>query len=185
VLRFIIGILVTVGLIVLIVVLIVTGGNNGPAKPGLNLTNYGANPNSEAELTIDGPEISQEEHRQVHISVTENAVTLTIYKGYQQDVLRSKTYNNNQAAYAVFLHALQHANFTKGNGDPNAADERGSCPSSDRYIMSFSNGSQQLMRYWYDGCGGGTFGGNLGTTLYLFRGQVPDYSKLVNGTNIY
>lgn len=179
--RFLIAILVTIGLIVLIIVLLLRGTGTNPAKQALDLGSYAFNGASEAQLIIDGPIVAESKHQGLKIGVAENEVTLTIYDGYEQNVIKTQTYVSNSDAYAAFLHALQHASFTDGNSNKDVSDERGYCPGGFRYILSFNDGAKNLIRYWSTSCGNGTFRGQLSTILFLFKAQVPDYNDQVNG----
>jgi hypothetical protein len=183
--RYIIGFLVTIGLIILILVLLLRGGggNSQPAVKALDVSIYSTNQSSQAEYLIDGPIQADSTHRQLKIDVSEQDVTLTTYSGYQQTVLHSETLPNNQAAYSTFLRALQLQAFTKGDTNKALADERGVCPTGNRYIMSFSSDNKQQLRFWTTTCGGGSFLGNFSGISYLFTGQVPDYSAQANAIN--
>lgn len=178
--RFFIAFLVTIGLIVLIFVLLLRGTGTNPSQQQLDLASYATNAASRAELIIDGPEISEQEHQGIKIDVTQTDVTLTIYQGYEQSTVSTQSFANNQPGYATFLLALEHANFTKGNSNKDVSDERGYCPTGTRYIMSFNDGSDQLLRFWKTSCGDGTFRGDLNTVLYMFRRHVPNYFQLTN-----
>lgn len=182
--RYIIGFLVTIGLIILILVLLLRGGGSGPAAKPVNLGNY-LHSGAIARLIMDGPIVADANHREVQIDVSQNNVVFTLYQGYQHTVVRSQTYANNQPAYAVFLQALQHAGFTKSNHDASLYDERGYCPGGNRYIYSLNNNGNDVMRSWSTSCGGlGTYKGLQSTVLSLFREQVPDYSTLTEDTSL-
>lgn len=169
---------VAIALIVLILVIIIKSITGGPTKPSVNLNSY-ANTNAVAELLIDGPVSADQTHQQIDIQVSNTNTYFAILNGYQGQVATSKTFENNQAAFAVFLHALNLAGFTKGNTNPALSDSRGFCPDGDRYTMSLTQGSDVIQRFWATSCGGqGTYGGDIQQTLDLFQGQVPDYSDL-------
>lgn len=182
--RYVVAFLITIGLIVLIFVLLLRGTGTNPSRQQLDLASYASNPASRAQLIIDGPEVSQQEHQGVTIDVTQADVTFTVYQGYEQTAINALTFANNQPGYAVFLLALKHADFTKGNSNKDVSDERGYCPSGTRYVMSFYDGNDQLLRYWKTSCGNGTFRGNLNTVLFMFRGHVPNYYRLTNGVRL-
>ncbi|HEX7368489.1 MAG TPA: hypothetical protein VF261_02435 [Candidatus Saccharimonadales bacterium] len=183
--RYFIGFLITIGLIILILVLLLRGSGKPQPKP-LDLTAHTYD-GSTAQLIIDGPIVADQNHNEIQIDVTQNQVSLDLYQGYQQTPVNSKTYVNNASAYAVFLHALQHVGFTDGNNDKALSDERGYCPGGDRYIFSFMDSSgNNLMRYWSTSCAGAphTYKGVTSTTLWLFQQQVPDYNDLTDKANL-
>jgi len=178
--RYFIGFLVTIGLIVLIIVLLVSGGGSkAPTVKPLNLADY-TQTNSTAQLIIDGPINADQSHHEAKITVDANNVTAIFYNGYQDTVLRSQTYANNQTAYAVFLHDLQHSGFTAYDSKI-TRDERGYCPQGRRYILSFTSDGKELRRSWATSCGNSvprSYPGTVQPILSLFRAQVPDYAKL-------
>lgn len=180
--RVIVGILITVGLIVLILFLLLSGGNSGPTIKPLRLIDY-AHSNSAAQLIIDGPIVANQNHNEIKITVSPQSVDFTLYNTYEQQTINSQSYPNNERSYSVFLQALQHAGFTKGNTDKTLVDERGFCPSGIRDIYSFANASRPLMRFWSTSCGDGTYKGRIETTVNLFKKQVPDYGNLTHNVN--
>ena len=185
--RYLIGFLVTIGLIVLIVVLLLSGrGGKSSTTPPLNLADYNTG-SSAVQLIIDGPIVSDQEHHEAKIVVSQNTVVFTGYTGYQGTVLHSQDFSNNPSSYAVFLHALQHAGFTLYNtGVP--SDERGYCASGERYIFSLSNAGSDVRRTWTTSCGSaikGSFAGPLDTIRNLFEGQVPNYDTLSNDLDVF
>lgn len=177
--RYFIGFLVTVGLIVLIIVLLFSGNNSSPTTPVVDLTSY-ANTDATVEMINSGPITAEQTHNEVKIDITRSQATLTVYQGYQETVVRSQSYANNQTAFDVFLHALDVSGFTKGNPDKAKADERGYCSYGNRYVYSLINEGNIIQRYWSTSCTGtrGTYEGNRAATMWLFQKQIPDYSNL-------
>ena len=182
--RFLISLLVGIGLIVVVLILIFRGGGS-PApgtNPTANLLNF-ANTSTTVQVTDSFPVSADQTHHSFVTVVGQNQTTFTVEQGYQGQVLRSQTYQNNSSAYAMFLRALQIAGYNKGNNDPKLADERGYCPLGHEYIYEIKDGNNTLMRYWASSCGSlGNSKGRTDLILDLFRRQVPDYDKLT--TNI-
>jgi hypothetical protein len=181
--RFIIGIFITIGLIVLILVLLLRGGGGTPTPKALKLSDY-ANSGSTAHYILDGPIVSDQEHQGVKIDVSADEVSFMLYRGYEGDVIKQQTYLNNKSAYTVFLKALQQSGFTKGNVSTALQDERGHCPNGQRRIYAFTNDSDVLMRFWSTNCGEKTFAGSIGSVDELFRRQVPDYNTLIQNSTV-
>jgi hypothetical protein len=184
--RYFLGFLVAIGLIVMVFILLIHGfsGGDKPKTPQTSLLDY-ANTDTVMQYTVDGPLTSDEQHQGLRISVGQDQDSIEIYQGYQNNVIKSKTYPNNSSSYAQFLRALQLLNYTKGNKDPNKTDERGFCPDGNRYIFEIINNSSDIQRYWATSCGGqGNFGGDSAKVRALFRQQIPDYDDLTSDTNV-
>lgn len=178
--RYFFGFLVTIALIVFILVLVFSGGGSkSPTKP-INLPDY-ANTDARAQILIDGPEVSEQDHRVIEIDVTRDQVSFTLLKGYQRTLLNTKSYPNNAKAFETFLYGLQRSGYATGVTDKTTGDERGYCVAGSRDIYTFNDGSKNLFRYWSTTCNQGTFKGNVATVSYLFKNQVPDYDQLIAG----
>jgi hypothetical protein len=182
--RFIIGFLIAIGLLIFVFVLIFRGaGNDNDAQQPVQLVEY-ANTGVAMEFTQVGPVLADQTHREARITVTNQESTIELFGGYQRRLLDSRSYRNNPAAYADFLRALQLAGYNLGNPDKELADDRGFCPTGRRYIMSIKDGGSDVQRYWATTCGGTqTFRGKTAVVRNLFIGQIPDYDKIV-GTQL-
>lgn len=177
--RYILGFLIGIGLIILLFVMIFRGGSNKPSVPK-PLVDY-AITDTTVQLTDDYPVNLDQTHDRVKTVVGKEQVHMSVEQGYQGTVLREQNYANNPTAYANFLRALDVAGFTKGKTDDSLRDERGVCPLGHRYIYEIKNGSNTIQRYWSTSCGNvGSFLGKSSTVRALFLAQVPDYSKVVN-----
>lgn len=179
--RYILGFLIGIGLIVLTFILIFkafSGGDSAPKK--IDLNSY-ADTGAVMRLTIDGPVKSNEEHKRLRITVSRDQVLYEEIQGYQGTLKVSQTYPSNPEAYAAFLHSLTIAGFTKGLvGDDAPKDERGYCPLGNRYIYEASSAGENFIRWWSTSCSSsqGTFRGQSGVIRSLFKQQVPDYGKI-------
>lgn len=188
--RFFLGFLGVVGLIILVFVLIfnLSGDDNGAqntARTQTALTTY-ANSTKEVRFIIDGPIRDQTTHQSIRMNVGQNQSTLSVLTGYTGTVSNGQTYENNQQSYLVFLKALEKSGFNKGNEDPALGDERGTCPLGRRYIMEVWDGGTRLQHLWTTNCrgGGGTFEGNLNQVINLFQRQYPDYGTVTTNVNV-
>jgi hypothetical protein len=180
--RYLIGALITFGLIVLVLVMLFRGGGGGSTTPKALVLHDYVHSDSVAKLVIDAPVQADSTHQSVEIDVSNSNVSFTLFNGYQQNAILTQTYANNDDAYANFLLALQNEGYTKGNTDSKFADERGVCPLGTRNVYSFSDNSNQLMRFWSTSCGTATFKGKPSSVTTLFKKQVPDYGKLVENS---
>ena len=182
--RYFIGFLLAVGMIVLVFILLLRGfsggGGDKPKTPQVMLRDY-ATTTTEVQYTQDGPVTADELHQGVRITVGQTESRIEVYQGYQNNVIRSKNYPNNQASYTEFLSALQLLGFNKGNKDPKKTDERGFCPDGSRYIFQIIDNGNDIQRYWATSCGGqGNYAGAIGRVRSLFRQQIPDYNDLTS-----
>ena len=182
--RYIVGLLLGIGLIVLTIILIFKafsgGSSTAPKAPRIDLNSY-ANTQAVMRYTIDGAVVSNQQHERVRITVSSDRVLFEEIQGYQGQLKQSKTYPNNPDAYATFLHALTLVSYAQGNPST-VKDERGYCPAGRRFIYEGLSGGDNIFRWWSDSCTSkeGNFLGNANTTQLLFIRQVPDYSLLTS-----
>jgi hypothetical protein len=178
--RYIVGLLLGIGLIVLTFILIFRAfsGDDTPQAPAVSLPDY-ATSNAVMRYTIDGPVVSQQEHNRIRVTVSKDTVLLEQIQGYEGTLVQSKTYPTNTQAYGTFLRALDLAGFDDGNKEIDD-DERGYCPNGRRYIYEAIDGSDSVLRWWATSCSAdqGSFLGNDGTIRRLFQNQVPYYNEL-------
>src|SRR3982750_2974246 len=101
--KYFIGFLATVGLIVLVFIMVIRGfsGNKEP-KEQLVLADY-VKSSMSVQLTVDGKVTADQDHAGYRIYVDRNIAKFEAYKGYQNTVTDTKTYANNDEAYAQFL----------------------------------------------------------------------------------
>ncbi len=178
--RYFVGFALTIGLIIILILLLFGGGGGKSKAPVVprTLNSYAAT-DAMARLTIDGPINAPQNHQEVQVSIGQDGTTFEQLQGYDGTVVNQQTFTNSQTSYAVFLHALTLAGFTRGNTSAALKDERGYCPLGDRYIFEFVNNGQDLERFWATSCGNPkTFLGNTNLTIDLFEAQVPGYATL-------
>lgn len=185
--RYIVGFLLAVGLIVVVIVLIVRGLVSAPQAPstkGLDLNSF-ANTSNTVQFTIDTPVAAESTHRDIIITVGGSEASLEVTKGYSGEVVRQQSYPMTSISYAAFLHALTQNGFATGDNTASNRDERGHCALGDRYIYEAIDGNgNSLQHYWYTSCGTGTFKGNVNAIRTLFSRQIPDYYKLTNDVQL-
>lgn len=172
--KYFIGLLATIGMIILVIILIIKGLSGGSdQKTQVRLSDY-ATTDAIVRLTVDGPIGSDIEHKAYQITVGRNQTTAQTYQGYDYNTLDTLTYSNSQEGYANFLKALELAGFMSGNSKSENKDPRGYCATGKRYIFEVVNGTSEIQKFWSTSCGGqGTYKGNLAQTLQLFNKQVP------------
>ena len=188
--RYILGVLGVVLVAFLAIILITThgpsndGSANSPKKPaGINLFDYD-NGDSAVKMTIQGRLVGEDQRQAIRVTVTQSQRHIDMLSGYEENASKSETFPNTPAAYSTLLHALNNANFTKkrkGITD----DERGTCPTGNRYIYELKKGNDQVQRLWAASCatGEGTFAGNGSLIRDMFRAQVPDYDTFLSDSH--
>jgi hypothetical protein len=195
--RYFIGFLVTIGLIIILIVLLLSGhGGNKAKAPQLQpsekpktvsqLAGY-ADTDVVARLIIDGQINADQTHAALRITVGQNDVTYEQIQSYQGTVVNKQVYASNQSAYNNFLYAIGHAGFLLGDNNPKLANEKGYCSLGQRYVFELMENGRDIQRYWSTSCGTAvprTYKGNLNVTLQLFQLQVPDYQTLTQNVRL-
>ena len=185
--RYFVGFLVTIGLVVLVVILIMRGLSGGP-KPAVQapLSDY-ASTSSTVQLTVAGPIVGDKQFQSYKIVVARDQTTIQTRQGYEGSIIDQRTYSNNQESYFNFLRALDFAGFKKGDTKSPNKDERGACADGDRFVVQIKNGDSDVQRFWTATCRGmGNFKGNIAGVRHLFDSQIPpvDLAKLTNSLNL-
>lgn len=182
-LRYFIGFVVALGLIITLIILLFSGNSNTTSKtvaPRL-LSSY-SDTGSVASMTIDGPIVAQSTHTSIRVSVDRNSATFQQYVGYDGTVVNSKSYSNSTNSYAAFLRALAHAGFNLGVTNPAITNSTGYCPLGSIYTFGLSDQGSDVYKFWTTSCGTPkTYKGNTNLTVQLFKSQIPDFSQLVDG----
>lgn len=185
--RYVIGFIGIIAILVIIIVLIVRGigGGGGGESKGIDLADY-QTATSQVIFTIEGQVSATQTHDEARISVDQNEATIDIIKGYEDNVTHSKTFPMNSSSYSAFLLSLKHAGFTVGDDNPNNKDERGYCPTGDRYIYELKDNGEEVQRYWNTSCSydQGTFKGKSSLIEQLFELQIPDFDEITADVNL-
>lgn len=140
--------------------------------------------NRGVRATVRGAIVADENFRSYQIVVTPSSRTMTAYKGYLGEVIDSKQYSNNVKAYDEFVHALDKANFTKGQQLPGDKDDtRGICATGTVYEYDLLDGTNSTKHLWTSTCDGskGSLQASVSQVQNLFTKQIPDYSDLTRG----
>jgi hypothetical protein len=182
--KYFFGFLAAVALLVLVFILIMRGFSGRGNQTQTQLTDYAAT-QTVMRMIIDGPVVADENHRSITVTIGRDTNTATLMKGYQGQVIDSKSYGNNENAYTTFLRALELQGYSKGDADPKLSNSSGFCPNGQVYTFEIVTGSDVVQQFWTSSCGGGTFKGKASTIRGLFRDQIPDYSTLTRGTDIH
>lgn len=135
-------------------------------------------------MTVRGPIVADENFRSYSIKITPNNRTLTVYKGYQNQVISTVSLGNNIPAYEQFVYALNHAKFMDGTeltGDAN--DQRGVCATGRVYDFKIINGKQTVKELWTSSCSsqrGSLSSSSLSQVTSLIDAQIPTFDDVTN-----
>jgi hypothetical protein len=184
--RYLIGFIIAIGLIVLVFVLILHafsgGSSQSTTKP---LADY-ANTTTTVALVMDGPINADQTHYEMQMTVGNDESQIELMQGYQGTVTNSATYANNAASYTEFLRALDLAGYDKGDTSKGAdTNPLGYCALGNRYSFEILNGSKSIQNFWGTSCGGqGTFKGDGTMVKTLFIAQFPAYLSMLENTDL-
>jgi len=186
--RYFIGFLIVVGLIILGIILFIRllfgGGEQPQLKDTEALTAY-ARTSTVMQLEIAGKINADQDHRRIQIDVGDSGNEIRILKGYGNEVIRRENFHSTSEAYANFLRAIDLLGYTRGNTDESMADERGYCPSGRRYVFSIVDGAETKQRFWSTSCGReGSFQGETNNIIQLFEAHIPGYNEITNGVQL-
>lgn len=180
--RYFLGIIGAFILIILAIILIFRMGGNDEADKGTpqtDLTEY-VNSDAVARLTMDGKVVAREKHYAIRITVGRTNRTIEVLNGYEGEVVQSREYGNDIAAYDVLLHAIQNAGFANEKPGGTEQELTGMCPLGNRYIYELTENGNDKVKLWSTSCSGkeGDFAGNAALVRQLFQAQIPDYQEV-------
>lgn len=153
-------------------------------KQAKRLTDYAGSNTSRVVLIEQGKLVGDDSYKSIRITISRDRRSVEVLDSYSLRVEKSQEFSNSQVAYETFLHALDKAGYTNTQGDTKS-DERGVCPTGNRYVYEVIDGTEQVQRSWSTSCSNkqGTYAG-ASITKQLFRSQITDYSKFVSGIKL-
>jgi len=189
--KFFFGLLAFIAAVVVVALLVVSlfrGFNNeDTSSPVISTYSFDDKTSVEtiARYTVSGPIVADENYRQVRITVSKNARTIEVLKGYAAAVEKSSTLPNTPAAYTAFLGALRAAEFTNKRENV-TTDPSSTCITGNKFFYELALASDKKADTWTTNCSfnDGTFAGNPRGTAQIFRAQIPNYRELTNGVNL-
>jgi len=188
--KYVLGMLGVILVVVLAIILISRGGNKDKPPAGQQgkrvvKVSEQAKQGTSVQFTTQGKLVGEVERRAIRITITQEERKLDILTGYEEAVERTQVYPNTQAAYETFMTALDYAGLSRER-KALTNDERAVCPMGRRYIYELKEYSQELIRLWDTSCGNkwGTFGGDEKNVRQLFQAQIPEYAKQIKGVKL-
>lgn len=134
-------------------------------------------------LTVRGPIVADEEFKSYQINITPTSRTYTVYRGYLDNVISRKTYENNRSAYEQFVYALDKADIAKTRKSNDDGDLRGVCATGGlAYKFETILNNEVKDTLWTSTCEGsrGTMAASVDRVHALFANQIPDFEPLFN-----
>ncbi len=177
-------------LILAILVSVLFGGDKkSPAKPSEQLTQASfasaASTDSSVVFLTDGVINSNENHRQIQITVSKSLRVINIIQGYQGNIIQTQSYANNEQAYNSFLNSIYVNGFTAVNTNAPVTNIAGQCALGYRYTYTSNNIPNTPTNVWATTCNkNGTSKGNVPTLNQLFQFQIPNYQQIVSTVNL-
>lgn len=175
--RYLIGLVIFILLIIFLIIKLLSGGNSKPNLPP-SLSSY-ANTSTTVRYIIDNPVQAPQNHNDIVIEVGSSNADIKITTGYDGEVVKEQSFPMTDAAYAAFLLSLQHSGgYTLGNNDPQLKDERGYCATGNRYSYDIISGDgDRIQHYWSTSCNQKTFKGLPDVVRQLFERQIPNFDE--------
>lgn len=132
--------------------------------------------------TVRGPIVADEKFRSYQITVSPSKRTYVTYSGYLDQVIDTKSYDNNARAYEEFIYALDNANVS-ATRNTTSTDFRGVCATQGiAYMFETLSGDAADHTLWSSTCKDSK--GNLAAEALklqaLFVNQIPDFAPLFN-----
>lgn len=186
--RYFVGVAIIIVILTLIAVFVSNRGDdsNQPAKnteQTAKLIDY-ADKSSEVSFTTIGQLVGNDQHRSIRITVSPSERRIEVLGGYEQQVLSSQSYENNQVAYETLLSALGGQGFIRSK-KTTITDSRSVCPTGQHYEYRLSENGEEKSDLWSVSCDkSGSFNGRAGTIRQLFQRQIPDYSQQIRGIDL-
>lgn len=141
--------------------------------------------NRSVRWTVRGPIVADENFRSYQITISASSRSYTVYSGYLNSVISTKSYANNDRAYEELVHALINADITNTRSS-SSDDIRGVCATGGiAYKFETLRGSDADQSLWSSTCSGsrGTMAADALRIQALFVNQIPDFKPLF--TSVY
>ncbi len=135
------------------------------------------------ELTIAGRLQGDDVRRSITIAVDRYARMISIFQGYQGNILKSESFVNNQDAYRAFLAAMSNEGFSLKRNLKNPKED-GTCPLGLHYNYDFISNDGHDSHLWSSSCSAGTMAGQRGIIQTLFRSQITDYDRFTSDVQL-
>lgn len=183
--RTVIAIIFAIVLIILGVIFVRWLFRGSPAPVSTKPLHEYAQTDARVSFLTDGVINGDDLHRQIRITISRSERTIDVIRGYNGNVIKSKTQANNESAYDEFLNALRYARFSAERRS-SVQKPDGVCPLGYRYIYSLTGSGKDDtdFNFWSTTCRGGTSGAQTKLVNELFQKQITDYRRFINEVDL-
>ncbi len=133
-------------------------------------------------MLVRGEIVGEEDFKSHRITVSPTERRIDIYKGYEGQIIATKSFPNTPKAYEEFVYALDKANLVKGAPlDEKQDNTMGICASGAVYEFDLLQNNQSIDHLWTSTCkdSRGSLVANVDQLRTLFRNQIPDARKII------
>jgi hypothetical protein len=186
--KYILGVLGAIILLIMAVVLITSSGSRGSEQQQgerqVHLNDY-IDTDAVVSWTEQGELVGEDKHKEVRIVVSRSERRIELLTGYDGKIERNQNFSNSGEAFSRFVRALDELGFSRKKATKQP-DYRGVCPLGRRYIYTLHRGNSDDLFLWSTSCSknDGTFGGRSGPIRELFRNQISTYNEFIRGVRL-
>jgi hypothetical protein len=173
------------GSVALLIIAIIAGavlrGGNASTAPKVDYAADYASSGSFVRMTKIGPVKSEEDHREMIITVSSGQRKIETIKGYLGTPIKTQTFVNNTAAYQSLLTQLTNDGFftVKTLKAGQKQDEAKTCTDGSRYKLELVNGKDTVLTNWGSTCGRGSLLSTSASRIEEdFTRQIPGFSEI-------
>ena len=138
-------------------------------------------------LTVRGPIVSNESFRSYRVTISPEEREITTFRGYLDEVIDTKKFDNNVRAYEELVHALDKRRMMDGRVlTEEQNDLRGICASGQIYQFDTLVNGETVRSLWTSDCDGskGSATANVSEVINMFLNQIPEGRKIVSGVGL-
>lgn len=138
-------------------------------------------------MNVRGPIVATENFRGFSIVVAPQSRQMSVYSGYNLNVLTQTNLTNVPSGYEQFVYALKNLKLADGkelSGDKN--DTKGVCPTGILYEFAILDNNKSVKTLWTTNCASyrGSLKANRSELYNLFMAQIPNSSTIISPYNL-
>ena len=132
-------------------------------------------------MSVRGPVVAKENHYSIVMTIARDSRQITTFRGYNGEVIETKTIGNTEAAFDDFMAALNRAGYMKKNNS-SVSENQGICAVGQLIQFEVLDDGKSAQKLWTTSCGkvGGNFGGMVVNIEELFLNQIEDSRKIID-----